>query len=186
MSSQIEPVLTIADLDVMPDDGNRYEVIEGELYVSRAPSLTHQVVLVNVISSIRAHLDQYPAGLLVPGPGVIFSEFSGVIPDLVFIRSDRRDEVISGERIVGAPDLVIEIISPGAENNRRDRVTKRHLYGKYLVKEYWVVDPGAKAVEVYALDGQTLRLVKTFGGEDQITSSVLPEYRASIASFFSI
>ena len=116
MSRQIEPVLTVADLDVMPDDGNRYEVIEGELYPSRAPSVTHQIVLTKIIKSIASCLDQHPIGLLVPGPGVIFSELSGVIPDLVFIRKDRLDEVISGERIVAAPDLVIEIISPGPEN----------------------------------------------------------------------
>ena len=186
MSRRIEPVFTIADLDVMPEDGNRYEVIEGELFVSRAPSVTHQIVLINIISSIQTHLGQYPLGFLIPGPGVVFSEFSGVIPDLIFVRNDRRDEVISGERIVAAPDLIIEIISPGPENQRRDRVTKRRLYGKYMVKEYCVVDPSARTVEVYALDGQTLRLVNTFAEEDRIVSTVLPAYRASAASFFSI
>ena len=85
MSAKLEPVLTIADLDSMPEDGNRYELIEGELFVSRAPSLTHQDVVANLIFEFKQYLKQYlhenPIGKVWPGPGVIFSDFSGVIPD---------------------------------------------------------------------------------------------------------
>ena len=90
MSTQIEPLLTIADLDAMPDDGNRYEIIEGELFVSRSPFLTHQRVSVNLLVRISNCLVKNPVGEVLTTPGVIFSEFSGVIPDIVFISNERR------------------------------------------------------------------------------------------------
>src|SRR5689334_4960082 len=162
MSTQIEPLLTIADLDAMPDDGNRYEIIEGELFVSCAPNLMHQTASGNLLFNLKSYLSRNPIGVVWATPGVIFSEFSGVIPDLVFVSNARRDEIASGERITDAPDLVIEIVSPGAENQRRDRVAKRQLYGKHGVKEYWVVDPYQRTVEVYLLEGQALKLQATY------------------------
>ena len=186
MSTHVEPIVTVADLDLLPDDGNRYEVIEGELFVSRAPSLTHQLVSGNLYSSIRGHLDQEPIGIVVAGPGVIFSDISGVIPDLIFISNERRDEIASGERVTGAPDIVVKIVSPGVGNERRDRVVKRQLYATYGVKEYWVVDFESRSIEVYVNDGQTLVLAATLSERDKITSSVLPGYRCRVESIFSI
>ena len=134
MAARIEPLLTIADLDSMPEDGNRYELIEGELFVSRAPSLTHQEIVLNLSAEIRDYLKANPIGKVWPAPGVIFSDFSGVIPDIIYISNERLDKIASGDRVAGAPDLVIEILSPGAENERRDRQAKRQLYGKYGVR----------------------------------------------------
>jgi Uma2 family endonuclease len=184
MSTQIEPLLTINDLDAMPEDGNRYEIIEGELFVSRAPSLIHQVIVKNLIAYIQRHLDHNPTGFVVPGPGVIFSDFSGVIPDIVFITNERRGEIATGERITGAPDLVIEIVSPGPENEKRDRIAKRQLYGKYGVKEYWVVDPYKRIIEVYYLEGRTLKLHATHAEQDEIVSCVLPRFTCIVESIF--
>jgi Uma2 family endonuclease len=184
MSTQIEPLLTLADLDAMPDDGNRYEIIEGELFVSRAPSLIHQTASGNLFFSLKNYLSQNPIGQVWATPGIIFSEFNGVIPDLVFVSNERRDEIASGERITGAPDLVIEIVSPGAENERRDRIAKRQLYGKYEVKEYWVVDPYKQSIEVYLLKGQTLKLQATYTEHDELASSVLPGFTCKVESVF--
>ncbi len=184
MGIQIEPLLTINDLDVMPDDGNSYEVIEGELFVSRAPSLTHQSVSINLTVSIKNYLLQNPIGEVWTTPGVIFSEFSGVIPDIVFVSNERRVEIASGERITGAPDLVIEIVSPGAENERRDRIAKRQLYGKYGVKEYWIVDPYQKTIEVYLLEGRTLKLKATYTEKDELSSSVLAGFTCKVEIVF--
>src|SRR5436189_1745433 len=77
MAANYEPILTIADLEAIPEDGNRYELIEGELFVSRAPSLKHQVIVSNINKILSNYLDQYPIGLVVPGPGVMFSNISG-------------------------------------------------------------------------------------------------------------
>jgi Uma2 family endonuclease len=186
MSTQIEPLLTVADLDAMPDDGNRYEIIEGELFVSRSPNLKHQRVSRNLLAAFIVFLDRNPIGEILPTPGVIFSDFSGVIPDLVFISGERRDEIASGDRIAGAPDLVIEIVSPGTENQRRDRIAKRQLYGKYAVKEYWVVDPEKQTIEVYLLQGDVLRLTATLREKDQLTSSLLPGFSCTVETIFEI
>ena len=186
MATHIEPLLTVDDLDLMPDDGNRYEVIEGELFVSRSPSLTHQSVSGNLFLSIKTYLVEKPIGEIWATPGVIFSEFSGVIPDLVFVSHKRRDEIASGDRITGAPDLVIEIVSPGAENERRDRIAKMQLYAKYGVKEYWIVDFEKRTIEVYLLQGQTLQLRALLTEKDEITSSVLQGYRCKVSTIFAI
>jgi Uma2 family endonuclease len=184
MSTQIEPLMTIEDLDAMPDDGNRYEIIEGELFVSCAPNLMHQTVSMNLGVNIKNYLSRNPIGVVWATPGVILSKFSGVIPDLVFVSNDRRAEIASGDRITGAPDLMIEIVSPGTENERRDRVAKRQLYGRHGVREYWVVDPYQRTVEVYVLEGQTLKLRATYSEADALASSVLPGFSCAVEEIF--
>jgi Uma2 family endonuclease len=186
MNTQIQPVLTIADLDCTPDDGNKYELIEGEIYMSRSPSLTHQITLQNFLMALGSYLTKNPIGIVVPGPGVIFDDFNGVIPDIVFFTNDRRAEIASGDRLNGAPDLVVEIISPGAENERRDRVLKRRVYGRFGVKEYWLVDLVNRSVEVCRLGEEGLELAATFVGEDEMTSSVLPDFRIKLTDLFRL
>ena len=186
MTTQIQPLLTVADLDLMPEDGNRYEIIEGELFVSRAPSLTHQLIVSNIIVETKVFLTQNPIGIVAPGPGLIFDDLNGVIPDLLFVSNERRAEIASGDRVTGAPDLVIEILSPGAANERRDRVVKWQLYSKYGVREYWIVNPAERCIDVYVSDGQMLVLAQTFAGEDELTSSVLPGFRCALSRVFSI
>ncbi|MEK6301210.1 MAG: Uma2 family endonuclease [Acidobacteriota bacterium] len=186
MTTQIQPVLTVADLDCTPDDGNKYELIEGEIYMSRAPGLTHQITLQNFQMALGSYLTNNPIGIVVPGPGVIFDDFNGVIPDIVFFRNERRAEIASGERMNGAPDLVIEIISPGTENERRDRVLKRRLYGRFGVKEYWLVDLAGMTVEVCRLGEEGLELAAVFAGEDEMTSSVLPGFSVRVSDLFRL
>jgi Uma2 family endonuclease len=130
MAAKIEPLLTVADLDACPDDNNRYELIGGELFVSRAPGLPHQFVVQNLQIVFVDYLRQNPIGKVVPGAGATFSDYDAVIPDLAFVRRERWDQVVTGEKFTGALDLVIEVLSPGAENRRRDLLVKRQLYGK--------------------------------------------------------
>ena len=184
MATEIKPLLTVADLDLMPDDGNRYEVIEGELLVSRAPGLAHQRVSRNLLVVISRYLENNPVGEVLATPGVMLSELSGVIPDLIFISHERRRDIASGERVMGAPDLVVEIVSPGAENARRDRVAKRQLYGRYGVEEYWVVDPEQQVVEIYRSQDGPLEPVGSFIGDEKITSPLLPDFTCAPASIF--
>jgi Uma2 family endonuclease len=184
MSRQVEPLLTIDDLDAMPEDSNRYEIIEGELFASCTPSLTHQRVSGNLLWALITYLHQNPIGEVLATPGVIFSDYNGVIPDLVFINYDQRDEIASGDRITGAPDLVIEIVSPGAENERRDRIAKRQLYGRYGVQEYWVVDPQKRIIEIYLLEGQTLKPQATYTEQDDLASTVLPGFSCKVEGIF--
>src|SRR5882762_10055186 len=156
MASRIEPLMTVAQLDACPDDNNRYELIGGELFVSRAPDIPHQRVLLNLEIALSHYLGQNPIGILVPGTGMIFSDYDAVIPDLAFVRNERWDEVVTGEKFTGALDLVIEILSPGTQNRQCDLTSKRQLYGKCGVKEYWIVDSENREVLVLRLQGPTL------------------------------
>src|SRR5947208_14502028 len=105
MSAKVEPLLTIADLEAMPDDGSRYELFEGEIFVSRAPSLSHQRVLINLATLIKSYLEQNPVGEVLPTPGVIFDDYNSAIPDIVFISNQQVNNIGSGERIYEAPEL---------------------------------------------------------------------------------
>src|SRR4030095_3951701 len=102
MTSKIGPLMTIADLEEMPDDGNPYELIEGELYVSCSPGLTHQIVSDNIVHLIRSYLDKNPIGVVVSTIGLILSEYSGVIPDIVVFRRESTERIVTGGRVNSA------------------------------------------------------------------------------------
>jgi Uma2 family endonuclease len=174
MSVHAESMLTVTDLELMPDDLNRYELVEGEILVSRSPGLTHQEVLANLLNILMNYLAQHPEGKAYVNPGVIFDNFNSVIPDIAFVSSSRRKAIASGMHITGAPDLVVEIVSPGAENARRDRVVKRQVYGRYGVQEYWIVDPLKRSVDVYRMLESSLELFVTFSHDNEITSPLFP------------
>ena len=185
MSTHIQPLLTIADLEIMPDDENRYELMEGELIVSRAPGLSHQRVLGNLLTLINNYLAQESLGEVFATPGVIFDELNSAIPDIAFVSRERGALIASGERITGAPELMVEIVSPGSENARRDRVVKRQVYGKHGVLEYWIVDPERRTVEVYRVHQKSLELFATLVGQDEITSPLLPHLSFPVSKIFS-
>jgi Uma2 family endonuclease len=184
MKTQIEPLLTIDDLDAMPEDGNRYELIEGEILMSRAPGITHQQSLTNLMKSFLFYLAHNPVGQILPGPGLIFDKYNAVIPDLIFVSNERRDQIVSGERLIAAPEIVVEILSPGAENERRDRNIKRRLYGRFRVEEYWVIDTENQQVEIYDLQQGSLRLRETLTDDAEITSPLLPGYACKAKQIF--
>lgn len=184
MSVRIAPLLTVADLELMPDDGNRYELIEGEMIVTRAPGFSHQLVLINLATEIKNYLKQNSIGEVVPTPGVIFDQHNSVIPDLVFLTNRQVEGVGDGPHIHEAPELAVEIVSPGRENARRDRVVKLQIYSKFSVKEYWVADPEARALEIYRLAEGALTLAATLTGEDEITSPILPGFSCKAVQIF--
>ena len=185
MAARIEPLLTVEDLDACPDDGNRYELIEGELFVSRAPGIPHQRVLHNFQVELELYLKTNRLGIIVPGTGAVFSEYDAVIPDLIFVRNERWSEVTTGPRVTGAPDIVIEILSPGSENHRRDLSVKRQLYAKYGIAEYWVLDPENRSVEIYRLLSDTLAKVVTLIDDEEITSLILPAFQLKVSAVFN-
>ncbi len=187
MALRIGPLLTVADLDVFPDDdGNRYELIGGELFVSRAPGIPHQRVLLNLEIGLSDYLKAHPIGILVPGAGAIFSDYDAVIPDLAFVRNERWDQVVTGEKFTGAVDLVIEVMSPGSANRQRDLAAKRELYAKYGVEEYWIVDSENQSVLIFRLQGSTLEEIAALTGDDELTSPVLPAFQLNVKTIFSL
>jgi Uma2 family endonuclease len=144
--------ITWQDVQQLPDDGNRYEAIEGELYVTPAPSIRHQRIAKRLMLALHRLLEEPGHGELFFAPtGVEFpATEEGVQPDLLFVSNERKG-ILAEPWIQGAPDLVIEILSPTTA--RRDRGVKRKLYERQGVSEYWIVDPEAEAVEVWAFSG---------------------------------
>ena len=178
-------ILTIADWDAMPHgDGNRYEIIDGELFVSRSPGLTHQIVLSNLTYLIWSYLKTNPIGTVVTNPGLVLSNISGVIPDLVFFRKEQRETIVTDDRLTGAPALVIEIVSPGPANIRRDRITKLQLYAAYDIPEYWIVDPKSKTLEKYVISYSSLILQETLGEDENLTTTAIPGFSCRMREIF--
>ena len=185
MSTHIQPpLLTNADLECMPDDGKRYELIGGELYVSAAPDLIHQRAAGRIYLAFSRYLEHQPIGEILFGPGVILSDYDGVIPDLVYLSIERRAEIATGARIYGAPNLVVEILSPGKQNMERDRKKKLKLYETFGVDEYWIVDTRQQEVEVYRRKNPSLKLFTTFVSDETITTPLLPDFGCPVQSFF--
>jgi len=185
MKTSTLPPLTIADLESTPDDGNRYELIDGEMFVSSAPSYFHQAVLMRIVKAFILYLDRSPLGEIIPGVGVIFDDNNGVIPDLVFVTHQRRRKILGGGRLTAAPEIAIEILSPGASNVRRDRHIKRNLYSERGVSEYWIVDPEDRSVEIYRRSEEALKFSVTLRGADILTSDIPPGFSAATETFFA-
>jgi len=140
--------LTYDDFLLFPDDGKRHELIDGEHYVTPSPNTKHQRVSGNLYFLIRAWLENHPIGQVFYAPfDVVFSRFDVVEPDLLYLSNERVKEVLTPQHVTGAPDIVIEIGSPGTR--KRDETIKRRLYERSGVAEYWVVDPELDVVRVY-------------------------------------
>jgi Uma2 family endonuclease len=183
MTTHLERLMTVDDLEALAEDGNLYELIGGEIFMSCAPSITHQRVLRNLIAEFLSYLARNPVGELLPGPGVIFDRHNSVIPDLVFVSNAQRIKLIGQERLTWAPDLAIEILSPGAENQRRDLKLKADMYAAFGVREYWVVDTENQTVRV--LCGERSFETVILGAGDEITSrGILPAFSLKVGSIF--
>lgn len=185
MSTVTDLRLTSDDVATMPEDGNRYELIDGELHVSSAPSFIHQIILVNIVTAFVSYLNEYPIGRIAPGVGMIFDDYNGVIPDLVFVTNECMRQTLVGGRFRAAPEIVIEILSPGASNERRDPHVKRSLYAARGVGEYWAVDPENRSVEIHRRDeGGNLVFGKSLLQSDELTCHLLPGFAIRIDSLF--
>ena len=161
---------TYQEYAALPDDGKRYEIHDGELCVTPAPSTWHQIVSANLSDVLRAHVKARNLGLVLYAPlDVILSETPEATtilqPDLVYVDSDRR-ALIRDRGIEGPPTLAVEILSPTTA--RIDRTRKRALYARYGVAYLWLVDPDARAVEAYVLRAGTYDLASTVSGSDPV------------------
>jgi Uma2 family endonuclease len=176
---------TSADLELMPEDSNRYEIIEGELYVSRAPGYEHQYTCLRLGRFLDEWNDRSSLGIILCAPGLVFAEDDDVIPDLVWISRERfANATDQAGHLRTAPELVIEVLSPGKLNEYRDRQAKLDLYSRRGVQEYWIVDWISRQVEVYRRKRARLALAATLYAEDQLESPLLPGFSCQIAKLF--
>jgi Uma2 family endonuclease len=176
---------TSADLDLLPDNGNRYEIIEGELWITRLPHWNHQRTCGNILVHLDHWSDQSQLGQSVMSPGVIFSEIDDIIPDVVWISNDRLNNFLDDAgHLLGAPEIVIEVLSPGTENERRDRSAKRKLYSTRGVQEYWIANWQLQQIEIYRRENAILTLNITLLAGDILTSPLLPGFSCRIQQLF--
>jgi Uma2 family endonuclease len=143
--ASLVPRYTAAAVRRFPDDGLRYEVIRGELFVSPAPGTPHQRLVIELAARLREYVNQHELGEVLPGPFEIeFARDTAVQPDILVLLPERRAQ-LTAKRLYGAPSLAVEIVSYSSK--RTDRLQKRELYQVEGVDEYWVVDPDLRRVE---------------------------------------
>jgi Uma2 family endonuclease len=178
---------TRQDIEALPDhEGIRYEIIDGELFMRRSPHHKHQ----HITGCIFAVLNSWSleSGLGEPSimPGLIFSDADNVAPDVIWISYDRLAQIQDDAgHFRGAPELVVEVLSPGKTNEDRDRLAKLKLYSVQGVQEYWIVDPLVQQISVYRRDQAQLQLVKTWLREDVMASPLLPGFSCAVAQIFT-
>ncbi|MBD2198857.1 MULTISPECIES: Uma2 family endonuclease [Calothrix] len=177
---------TTADLELFAGDRkNRYEIIDGELFVTRSPHWEHQAVCINIGTVLKIWSDETGLGQPAIAPGIIFSDADNVIPDVVWASNERLESLLDeAGHLTGAPELVVEVLSPGEKNEKRDRESKLKLYSVQGVQEYWICDRIQKKVEVYRREQAILKLAYTLFSEDELTSPLLPGFRCLVSKFF--
>jgi Uma2 family endonuclease len=179
--------LTLRDLDLLPEpmDDTRYELIDGELYVTRQPNWQHQRTCDNVTAAFAEWDPQAATGLSVSAPGVVFAVEEAVAPDLVWVSRERQAQVLGNDgKLHAAPDLMVEVLSPGSANEARDRDVKLALYSRRGVREYWIVDWQHRGMDVYRRRDGELRHAATLYAEDLLESPLLPGFACHVARFF--
>lgn len=184
MSTIVAPKLTYRDLQAMPNDGKRYELIDGEVYMTPSPSRKHQQALGNIYFAVRAFAEERDAGEVYFAPfDVVFDERNALQPDLLFVRKDRL-KLIGHAHVKGAPDLVVEVLSPSTASY--DRETKLQVYARAGVSEIWFVDPERRTVEVLNLgaDGRFI-LTASLSGDGTIVSAALPDLSLTLGQILA-
>jgi Uma2 family endonuclease len=169
----------------LPEDGYRYEIINGVLYMANAPSYDHQFTVSKLDRLIGGYVDQQQLGVVLVAPFEIhLSDIAKPVqPDVCFITTEHQPK--AGDKFFeGVPDLIIEVISPSSV--RTDRVIKFSAYELAGVREYWIVDPRLRVVEVYTLSNQTqeYELEGQFCVGEQLHSIVLADFILDITSIF--
>lgn len=182
--SGFTPVSTLgpyraADYWKLPE-GEPVELILGRLVVSPAPNLRHQIVSITLSSHLFA-IARQSGGIALDAPtDVALAEHTIIQPDVLYVRRDRRD--ILEDRVVGPPDLLVEILSP--QNSRRDRVDKLNLYAEYGVAEYWIVDPVERQFDFLVNRGGKFEVQPQ--QDNRYTSPVCPELEIELAAFWRL
>lgn len=175
-------LLTAEDLAALPDDGNRYEIIGGQLIVSRSPRYRHQQVSFQLSLVLGGYIAMRGNAQAVAAPmDVHLSPNDVVQPDLLMVFDERAD-IIQDRGIMGAPDLVIEILSP--PSTRTDFLKKSKLYERFGVREYWIVDPEEETVSVQTLEGDRYVLTGDYVRGDTLRSTVLDGFECELAKIF--
>jgi Uma2 family endonuclease len=176
--------LTYDDYVLIPEDGQRHEILDGEHYVSPAPLTRHQNVSSNLHTELGPFIKLHRLGKLLAAPtDVVLSPYDVAQPDLLFISNERLG-IVTEANVQGAPDLVVEVLSK--KTQRRDEGLKREIYERYGVREYWTFNPDRNSARVYRRMGNRLRLVTELSAAagDVVTTPLLPGFEVRLAEIF--
>ena len=179
----IRPTFTATDLAQLPDDGKRYEILEGDLAVSPSPNRKHQNVI-RYLSAFFIRVESHGYGRWYPAPfDVVFDTHNVTEPDLLFVRTERL-HIITEANVQGSPDLVVEVLSPSTRE--RDLGVKVHLYARFGVPEYWIVDPEVETLIIYHLTSDGYEVAGPFHCGETIHSNLFPNVSLDVADLFRV
>lgn len=175
--------LTYDDYALLPQDRNRYEIFEGELYMTPSPTLLHQYALIQLAWILMNHVNPRKLGRIFVAPlDVLLSEFTILQPDILFLRHSKIPAA-TAKNLQVAPDLTVEILSP--TSIEQDRIHKKRIYARHGVSHYWIVDPETRTFEAYELAGADYRLAGSFSGDATATTSLFPELVIPLAQLWA-
>lgn len=182
MGTEVIPKLSFEEFRQLPVDGKRYELVRGEVHVTPAPATRHQAVVQNLSGNLWPFVIKNHLGEVWPAPlDVRLSNDTALQPDLIFI-SNARAGIIQENWIAGAPDLVVEVLSPSTA--AYDRATKLPIYGEAGVLEVWLIESRVKTVEVLKLQGKKYFVEATYARDQVLTSNVFPGWQLPLRDLF--
>ena len=183
MTSKTQARLTYQDYFDLPESDDRYELIDGELYMAPGPIPEHQLFLYYLAKAIEEFATRHGLGITLIAPlDVVLSDADVFQPDIVFVSNERRSIIRKGLNVQGAPDLVVEVLSPSTA--QRDRTLKRERYARFGVREYWIADIVGGTVEVNVSSGDKFEVVGMYGEGDIFESPLLPGLEVDVNSVF--
>ena len=167
---------------LLPEDGKQYEVIDGELFVTPAPTPKHQDIGGKIYARLLGFVEANALGKVYIAPvDILLEEHTVVQPDILFIRQERLG-IVGEKKVDAAPDLVVEVLSPSTFY--KDLRKKMAAYRQFGVQEYWIVDPERESIEVHTRGGVGLQLARSFSLEETLESALLPGFQLGVKSIF--
>ena len=174
---------TYADYAAIREDGHRYEIVNGVLYMTPSPSLGHQAIAGEIFAYLRNFVQMAGLGRVFVAPTDVELSYKNVVQPDVFVVLNEHLDRMAGSRLIGAPDLVVEIASPSTA--RHDLREKQDAYTRAGVLEYWIVTPGEQVVEVLVLEDSLYRSLGVFHGQAILPSGIVPDLPVKVEQFFA-
>jgi Uma2 family endonuclease len=176
------PPLTVENYKLLPETGPRYQLIQGDLYMAPAPNRFHQEISRNLQFELHSYLKRNPIGKLFNAPfDVYLDEINVFQPDIIIVLKERLG-ILTEEGAQGAPDLVVEILSP--KTRRLDLVNKKQEYARAGVKELWIIDPETRSTNIHQFGFDGIEKIRQVNEEDTLSSQLLPGFDLAPATIF--
>ncbi|HZC59858.1 MAG TPA: Uma2 family endonuclease [Chthoniobacterales bacterium] len=176
------PPLTIENYKLLPETGPRYQLIQGDLYMAPAPNRFHQEISRNLQFELHSYLKCNPIGKLFDAPFDVYLDAINVFqPDIIIVLNERLG-ILTEQGAEGAPELVIEILSP--KTRRLDLLNKKQEYARAGVKELWIIDPESRAITIHQFASDGVEKIRDVDEEDTLSTDLLPGFDLAVETIF--